>query len=147
MTERVSLTLHNAQAGHAAFLRAWVWCKAMLMAGHRLTLEIRKATRSSEQNRLFHALCADFEASGLAWFGKKRTAKEWKVLLVSGHAIATGEQTDMVPGLEGEPVNLRESTAQMSVARKSSLIEYSLAFGAEHGVRFSAPEYREEAVC
>jgi hypothetical protein len=34
----------------------------------------------------------------------------------------------MVPGIEGEFVNLRESTALMSVRRSTSLIEYTQAF-------------------
>jgi hypothetical protein len=34
----------------------------------------------------------------------------------------------MVPGLEGEFVNLRESTAQMGIKRMISLIEYSQAY-------------------
>ena len=66
--------------------------------------------------------------------GKPRTAKEWKVLLVSGHAVATKEETEVVPGLEGEFINIRESTALMSVRRGASLIEYSLAFCAMHKI-------------
>jgi hypothetical protein len=73
------------------------------------------------------------------WAGKKRTADQWKVLLVSGHATATKEGAEMVPGLEGEFVNIRESTALMSVRRSSSLIEYTLAFCAAHGVPLSEP--------
>ena len=63
MTERVRLTLYSAQQGYQSLLDAWKWAKAMLIAGHRLTLEIRKATRSLEQNSHFHAICADFERS------------------------------------------------------------------------------------
>lgn len=146
MTERVSLTLHNAQAGHAAFLRAWVWCKAMLMAGHRLTLEIRKATRSSEQNAKFHALCSDVSKSGATWAGKARTADQWKVLFVSGHGVVTKRGSEMVPGLESEFVNLRESTAGMSVARSSSLIEYVIAWCVMNGVQLPAYEREVETV-
>jgi NinB protein len=56
------------------------------------------------------------------------------VLLVSGHAIATGHEADIVPGIENELVNLRESTANMSIKRLSSLIEYIQAFMAEHDI-------------
>lgn len=104
---------------------------------------IKEPTRNSEQNAKFHALCSDIARSGLQWAGKRRTAAEWKVLLVSGHATATKEGSEMVPGLEGEFVNIRESTALMSVKRSSSLIEYTLAFCAMHGVRTN--EIHEEA--
>lgn len=94
----------------------------------------RDPTRTLEQNAKFHAICDDLEKSGLEWAGKARTAEQWKVLLVSGHAIATKEGAEIVPGLENEFVNLRESTARMSKKRGSSLIEYAVAFCAGHGV-------------
>ena len=84
--------------------------------------------RNGEQNAKFHAMCSDLAKSGAQWAGKPRTADQWKVLLVSGHAMATKQGADMVPGIEGEYVNLRESTALMSVKRSSSLIEYTAAF-------------------
>ena len=46
------------------------------------------------------------------------------MIMVSAHKIATGGKAEMVIGLEGEVINLRESTAQMSVQRLASLIEY-----------------------
>lgn len=65
---------------------------------------------------------------------------QWKVIMVSAHAIATVEPAEMVIGLEGEVVNLRESTAAMSKKRFSSLMEYVLAWGANNDVKFSEPE-------
>lgn len=98
--------------------------------GHKVV--ISEQTRSGEQNAIFHALCGDIAKSGIEWMGKRRTAGEWKVLLVSGHSVATKHGADIVPGLEGEFVNLRESTAAMSKSRGSSLIEYTMAFMANH---------------
>jgi len=90
--------------------------------------------RSGDQNAMFHALCTLLERSRLEWAKKPRTAAEWKVLLVSGHAVVTKDGAEIVPGLEGEFVNIRESTAAMSKARGSSLIDYTLAFCAAHGI-------------
>src|SRR6478752_5880646 len=84
-----------------------------------MVVEIKPATRNLEQSAKFHAICGDFEKSGIEWAGKKRDAAAWKVLLVSGHAIATGLGAEMVPGLESEFVNIRESTAKMSKGRAS----------------------------
>ena len=95
--------------------------------GYRVTVEPPK--RNGEQNAKFHAICG--ELAGREWAGKPRNAAAWKVLLVSGHATATKEGAEMVPGLEGEFVNVRESTALMSVRRSSSLIEYAQAYLAE----------------
>jgi len=101
--------------------------------GHRVTLAA--PTRTTDQNAKFHALVSDIAKSGHQWFGKPRNAAEWKVLLVSGHAVATKESSEIVPGLEGELVSLRESTALMSKRRGASLIEYVQALAALNGIK------------
>ncbi|WP_338762093.1 recombination protein NinB [Massilia sp. METH4] len=115
--------------------RAAQFCTA---APEGWVVTVSEPTRNLDQNAKFHAIVSDIAKSGLKWGGKPRTAAQWKVLLVSGHAAATNEGSEMVPGLEGEFVNLRESTALMSKKRSASLIEYALAFAAMHEVRLSA---------
>ena len=97
--------------------------------------KIEPPSRTSEQNAKFHAICGDIAKAQTKWAGKPRTGAQWKVLLVSAHAVATKEGSDMVPGIEGEFVNLRESTALMSKKRGASLIEYALAFCAMNDVK------------
>lgn len=93
-------------------------------------------TRTQEQNALLHPLLNDISRQA-EWMGKKRSMIQWKTIMVSAHAIATGQPAEMVIGIEGEVVNLRESTAAMSVKRFSSLVDYVLAWGAQNGVMFS----------
>jgi hypothetical protein len=90
---------------------------------------VQEPTRSLDANAKLHALLQ--ELNGQEWAGKPRTMEQWKLLMVSAHAVATGRGADVVPGLEGEFVNLRESTAKMSVSRCSSLIEYIQAWVAQ----------------
>jgi hypothetical protein len=97
-------------------------------------VRVTPPNRNLEQNAKFHAICSDLAHSDVQWAGQRRDAAAWKVLLVSGHSIATKQGAEMVPGLEGEFVNIRESTALMSKTRAASLIEYALAFCAMHGV-------------
>lgn len=131
---RLVMRLYNAQQAHSAIQQAWAHAKGYLMAsGSPMVLEVRQETRSDRQNKLLHALFADI-ARQAEWAGKKRTAEQWKVLFVSGHAVATKQGAEMVPGLEGEYLNLRESTARMSKARMASLLEYVMAWAVEHGV-------------
>ena len=111
--------------------------------GHFVT--IAEPTRNADQNAKFHSICGDIAKSGMQWAGKKRTAAQWKVLLVSGHAVATKAEFEMVPGLEHEFVNLRESTALMSVKRSASLISYALAFADMNGIELSEPMERVAA--
>jgi hypothetical protein len=129
---RATQRLINVQQAYIAYRLLWDDIKRHLQNGGVLRLEIKPDTRSLEQNDKFHALCEDLAKSAVEWHGKRRTKAQWKVLLVSGHAIATGEPVEMTVGLEGEVVNIRESTAQMSVKRSSSLIEYTQAFCAMH---------------
>lgn len=93
-------------------------------------------TRTLEQNARLHAMFGELEKQA-KYLGRKLTAHQWKNLLISGHSVAIGLAADVIPGIEGEWVNVRESSAQMSVARMTSLIEYVHAWGAENGVVFS----------
>jgi L-asparaginase II len=117
---------------HAEARRRALECVSQAPEGYAVT--VAEPTRNGEQNAKFHALCSDLAKSGLLWAGKRRSLEDWKAILVSGHAVATKQQGEVIPGIEGEFVAIRESTAAMSVRRSSSLIEYTLAFMAMNGV-------------
>ncbi|MCP8895306.1 recombination protein NinB [Shinella daejeonensis] len=110
---------------------------AVIRAAAGSAVTVGAATRSLDQNAKFHAICTDIANSPLTWAGKRRSAEEWKVLLVSGHTKATEGEVEFVPGLEGEFVNIRESTARMSVNRAASLITYAIAFCDANDVRLT----------
>ncbi|GAA4180468.1 recombination protein NinB [Shinella granuli] len=110
---------------------------AILRAPEGSAVAVGPASRSLDQNAKFHAICTDIANSPMTWAGKRRTAEEWKVLLVSGHTKATEGEVEFVPGLEGEFVNIRESTARMSVKRAASLITYALAFCDSNGIHLT----------
>jgi hypothetical protein len=99
---------------------------------------IKKAKRREIQSEKFHAMCGDV-ARQCQFLHRTLTKDQWKVIFISGHAIATGLGADMIPGLEGEFVNIRESSAEMSISRMASLIEYVLAYGSEQGVKWTEP--------
>ena len=129
-----------------------LWLRDMLergLPGGAVEIRIGRETRNSEQNARFHAMCGDFARSGVEWFGKRRSLDEWKVLLVSAHAVATKKPGEVVPGLEGELVAIRESTARMSKQRIGSLIDYAQAMADQLGVTLRDPapaqyqQYRE----
>jgi hypothetical protein len=103
------------------------------------TCLIKPTTRREIQSDKFHAMCGDVSKQ-LQYMGRWLSKDQWKVLFISGHAIATGAGADIVPGLEGEFTNIRESSAQMSIKRMASLIEYVAAYGSDHGVQWSEPE-------
>jgi hypothetical protein len=100
-------------------------------------ISIGPKTRSGDQNAKFHAICTDIAHSQMTWAGKRRDAEAWKVLLVSGHTVATAGDVEIIPGLENEFVNIRESTARMSVGRAASLITYAIAFCDTNGIHLT----------
>ncbi|MDP0333876.1 recombination protein NinB [Glaesserella parasuis] len=98
-----------------------------------LVIDVKPITRNLEQNAKFHAMCGDI-AKQVQFNGEWLPLETWKVLLISAHAEATKEGSRLVTGLEGELVNIRESTADMSVKRMASLIEYVQAYCDLNGV-------------
>lgn len=98
---------------------------------------IKDSDRSLAQNAMLHAIFEDFAKSGFQINGEAFDADDWKILLISAHSEATKLESRPVIGLEGELVMLRESSASMSVARMSSLLEYCIAFAAQNGIRLS----------
>ena len=95
---------------------------------------IKEPTRNLEQNAKLHAMFGELEKHKVCWGGVPRNADQWKVLLISGHTIATGGQVEMIKGLEDEIVSLRASSAAMSIKTLSSLIEYTQAFMIANGI-------------
>ena len=101
---------------------------------------VGEETRSLAQNAKMHAIFEDVAKSGFQWDGKARTTAQWKVLFISAHAVATNEGAEVIVGLEGELVNVRESSAKMTKSRGASLISYALAFCHLNGIRLREPE-------
>lgn len=135
MSERITLSLYNAQQAHQAIQTAWLHAKGWLKAGdQRLTLEIRPEKRSDAQNRRLWAMLADISAQ-VDWYGHKLTSEEWKDVF-----SASLKRTKVVPGLDGGFVVCGQSTSKMTKAEMCELQELMEAFGAERGVKFRAPE-------
>ena len=134
MTERIALPLINPVQAHQAIETAWRHAKAWLMAGHRLTLEVRPEKRSDAQNRRLWAMLADISAQ-VDWYGQKLTSEEWKDVF-----SASLKRTKVVPGLDGGFVVCGQSTSRMTRAEMCELQELMEAFGAQQGVKFRAPE-------
>jgi len=98
-------------------------------------MQIKAKTRSLEQSARLHAMFGEL-AIKAKWNGEQLTPEQWKVLMISAHTIATGEPCKLTVGIEGEMVNLRESSATMSIARMASCIEYVQAWAAQNNVIF-----------
>lgn len=141
---KTTVTLINPQQGHVAVAHVWNLAKSALMAGHRLTLTLAPATRSNPQNRLLHALIADIAAQ-VEWAGAKREPEVWKRLLTAAWSRVHGQHVEVLPALDGHGVDLVPArTSKLTKAECADLCEFITAWGVEHGVRFTAPEWMAE---
>jgi hypothetical protein len=119
-----------AQA-HALLSDLWPKIKASLSAGHRLTLEVKRETRTLPQNALLWSLLTDVSRQ-VEWYGQRLSPEDFKHIFT-----ASLKRQRAVPGLDGGVVVLGQSTRKMTKEEMSELCELIMAFGAERNVRWS----------
>jgi hypothetical protein len=136
MTERQRFTLWEPVQAHKVLTQQiWPLLKSLLMAGHRMVVEIKPETRTLAQNARLWAMLTDV-AKQVNWYGRKLSEEEWKHVFTASLA-----KQDVVPGIDGGFVVLGKSTSKMTKPEMSELQQLIEAFGAQQGVRFTAPEY------
>lgn len=137
--KQITVELFNRQQAHA-ILKSTVYpyLAENLQAGNRLVMTVRHSTRSLEQNSRLWAMLTDVSRQ-VDWHGRKLTPEDWKNIF-----SAALYQQDAVPGINGGFVVLGRSTSKMTVAEMCDLQTLMEAFGAEHGVHFTAPEAAPE---
>lgn len=131
---KMSIECVNPVQAHAAMTKSiWPQLKSALMAGHRMVLEVKPSTRSYQQNARLWAMLTDISKQ-IDWYGRKLSPDDWK------HVFSAAlKKQDAVPGIDGGFVVLGLSTSKMTKAEMCDLQTLMEAFGAERGVRFSAP--------
>jgi hypothetical protein len=128
-------TLHNSQQAHTVLKDLWPKIKETLQAGKQLRLEIKKTSRSTDQNALFHALFNKISLE-MAKVGSKWIADDWKRLLIDQWAHETNRKIGKVaPSLDGERVvQLGLQSHKFTVEEGSEFIEWLMAWMADKGI-------------
>jgi len=99
-----------------------------------MVIECRQETRSLAENAMLHALLGQISRE-VEWAGKKRDVETWKRLLTAAWCRARGEHVEMLPALDGHGVDIVfRRTSQLTRSECAELIEYVLAWSAEHGI-------------
>jgi hypothetical protein len=116
----------------------WPMLKSMLMAGHRMTIEIKQSKRSVEQNAMFHSMI-DKIAKQMAAAGSTWTSDDWKRLLIDQWAHDTNRKIGKVcPSLDGERiVQLGLQSHKFTTSESSEFIEFLNAWAADKGIDVS----------
>ena len=135
---RTIVTLYNPVQAHQVLKDVWPHIKALLMAGHRLVLEVKPETRSLSQNARLWAILTDVSEQ-VEWYGRKLTPDDWKHVFT-----AALSKQDVVPGIDGGFVVLGKATSKMTKGEMAELQTLIEAFGVQRGVKFTAPDWVEE---
>ena len=113
----------------------WPKVKAALAVGKKLTLEVKDASRSNEQNEKYHAIIGDI-AKQAQHMGSKWSAEDWKRLLVDKF-MREHWQSDLtiIPNLDSTGiVQLGIQTRKFTKEQASEFVEFLLAWCATNGV-------------
>ena len=131
MSQKLTVQCWEPVQAHAAMTaQIWPMLKSMLMAGHRMVLELKPVTRSLEQNAKMWACLTDISKQ-VNWYGNTLSPDDWKHVL-----SASLRKQRAVPGIDGGFVVVGLQTSQMTIAEMSEMIELAHAFGADKGVLF-----------
>jgi len=128
MSDKQTFFLINPQVKQNAM-------QAIKMASQDMICEIKKKTRSLEQNAKMWAMLAEV-SDQVNWYGNKLTSDEWKDVF-----SASLKSQKVVPGIDGGFVVCGQRTSKMTKSEMTELIELMMAFGAERGVKFSDIAY------
>ena len=134
---RIELNKDNATALMGTL---WPKVKEALASGKQLTLEIKDAGKSRDQEKLYHELIGQI-AKQAQHMGAKWDAESWKRLLVDSYCREKGLKTGaVIPNLAGDGiVQLGMQTRNFTKEQASEFVEWLHAWGATNGIHFETP--------
>ena len=127
--------LDSQEQATALMINVWPKVKAALQAGRKLTLEVKEASKSREQEEKYHAIIGDI-AKQAQHMGAKWDAESWKRLLVwqfcKERDIDAGK---IVPSLDMTGVvQLGQQTRKFTKEQASEFVEFLQAWAIDNGV-------------
>lgn len=100
---------------------------------------IAEPKRTLEQNDRMWSMLTDI--SHQKPMGRAHTPDDWKAIFMN----ACGWECQFVEGLDGRPFPQGFRSSQLNKGQMSKLIDFMLAFGAEHQIHWSEPRTQEAA--
>jgi len=118
-------------------LMTMLWPKVLeaLDAGRKLTLEVKDASKSREQEEKYHAIIGDI-AKQAQHMGAKWDSETWKRLLVDKYCRETGLNSQIMANLDNDGlIQLGFQTRKFTKEQASEFVEFLLAWCAENGIQ------------
>ena len=127
--------LIDPQQASALMHSLWPKVKAALAAGRKLTLEVKDASKSREQEEKYHAIIGDI-AKQAQHMGAKWSPDDWKRLLVDLYCVEKQlPNGKVVPSLDMTGiVQLGMQTRHFTKEQASEFVEFLLAWCVENGI-------------
>lgn len=127
--------LIDQQQASALMNSLWPKVKAALSAGRKLTLEVKDASKSREQEEKYHAIIGDI-AKQAQHMGAKWSPDDWKRLLVDLYCVEKQlPNGKVVPSLDMTGiVQLGMQTRHFTKEQASEFVEFLLAWCVENGI-------------
>lgn len=134
---RVRYELTDEAQAKALMIGLWPKVIKALQSGKQLSLEVKNALKSRDQEKLYHELIAQI-AKQAQHLGAKWSAEDFKRLLVDQFVREQGiSGGKVVPNLDGTGiVVLGFQTRNFTKEQGSQFIEWLYAWGATNGITF-----------
>jgi hypothetical protein len=131
----VILHLTSTEQAKTSIRLNWVKIKKALDSGKHLTMEIKLASKSREQEEKYHAMINDI-AKQAQHLGAKWSAEDWKRLLVDQYLREVDElQSKIIPNLDGTGiVQLGFQTRKFTKEQASEFVEWLYSWSANNGI-------------
>jgi len=129
------LHLTSTEQAKTSIRHNWEKITKALDAGKHLTMEIKLASKTREQEEKYHAMIGDI-AKQAQHIGAKWSAEDWKRLTVDLFIKETGLQGGkIIPSLDGTGiVQLGLQTRDFTKEQAAEFITFLEAWGSENGI-------------
>ena len=129
------LHLTSTEQAKTSIRLNWDKIKKALDSDKHLTMEIKLANKSREQEEKYHAMINDI-AKQAQHLGAKWSSEDWKRLLVDQYLRETDDiQSKIVPNLDGSGiVQLGLQTRNFTKDQASEFIEWLYFWSANNGI-------------
>jgi len=127
------------QAQAASLMRnIWPKVKDALATGRKLTLEIKPASKSRDQEEKYHAIIGDI-AKQAQHMGAKWDAEDWKRLLVDQYVKDQGlNGSKIIPNLDGSGiVQLGFQTRKFTKEQASEFVAFLICWCDQNGIELN----------
>jgi hypothetical protein len=115
----------------------WPKVKEALAAGRKLTLEIKPASKSRDQEQKYHAIIGDI-AKQAQHMGAKWDAETWKRLLVDKYVREIGLTSKIMANLDNDGlVQLGFQTRKFTKEQASEFVAFLICWCDQNGIELN----------